>query len=101
VQRHHAASTPADLNSDVALFWVQEALMLTLLVAAPILGVALAVGLAVSILQAITSVQEMTLSFIPKILAAAVILILLTPWMLEMLGDFMHSVFAYIPSVSR
>ena len=89
------------MNSDVALFWVQESLVLTLTVAAPILGVALAIGLAVSILQAITSVQEMTLSFIPKILGAALILILLTPWMLEMLGDFMHSAFSYIPSVSR
>ena len=46
------------MNSDVALFWVQESLVLTLTVAAPILGVALAIGLAVSILQAITSVQE-------------------------------------------
>jgi flagellar biosynthetic protein FliQ len=89
------------MNSDVALYWVQEALTLTLMVAAPILGVALVVGLAVSILQAITSIQEMTLSFIPKILAAAIVLILLTPWMLAMLGDFMTNTFQYIPTVSR
>ncbi len=89
------------MNSDVALYWVQQAIQTTALVAAPILGVALAVGLVVSIFQAITSIQEMTLSFIPKVAAVALVLILFTPWMLEMLTDFMAQVMAFIPTVSH
>ena len=89
------------MNSDVALFWTQEALQTAVLVALPLLGVALAVGLLFSIFQAITSVQEMTLSYIPKMLAVAAVLLLLAPWMMEMLTDFAVSVMDYIPRVSR
>ena len=72
-----------------------------MLVALPLLGVALAVGLLFSILQAITSVQEMTLSYIPKMLAVAAVLLLLAPWMMEMLTDFAVRVMDYIPRVSH
>ena len=88
------------MNSDVALFWLQEGTRITLLVAAPMLAVALAVGLMTSLFQAVTSIQEMTLSSIPKILAVAAVLLLLGPWMLQHLVDFTTSVFAYIPEVS-
>jgi flagellar biosynthetic protein FliQ len=65
------------------------------------LGVALAVGLLVSLFQAVTSIQEMTLASIPKMLAVAVVIVLLSPWMLTMLTDFSTQVFQYIPDVSR
>lgn len=89
------------MNSDVALFWLQESIRISLLVAAPILAVALSVGLLTSLFQAVTSIQEMTLSSIPKLLAVAAVLILLGPWMLQHLVDFTTSVFAFIPNVSR
>ena len=89
------------MNSDVALFWTQEALQTAVLLALPLLGVALVVGLLFSMLQAITSVQEMTLSQIPKMLAVAAVLLLLAPWMLELLTDFATNVLEYIPRVSR
>ncbi len=89
------------MNADVALYWVQESIQVVALVAAPILGIALVVGVVVSILQAITSIQEMTLSFIPKVAAVALVIILLTPWMLSMLTDFMHAVISFIPTVSH
>ena len=89
------------MNTDVALFWTQEALQTGVLVALPLLGVALAVGLLFSIFQAITSVQEMTLSYIPKMLAVAAVLLLLAPWMIEMLTDFAVRVMDYIPRVSH
>ena len=76
------------MNNDVALYWVQEAMQTAMLLAMPLLGAALVVGLLVSLFQAITSMQEMTLSYIPKILAVAVILLILTPWMLQVLIDF-------------
>ena len=61
---------------------------MVLLVSAPMLGFALLVGLGVSILQAVTQIHEMTLVFIPKILAAALGMILFLPWMMRLLMDF-------------
>lgn len=89
------------MNEDVALFWMREAVEVAVLVAAPLLGVALAVGLLVSLFQAVTSIQEMTLSYIPKMLGIAAVLLLLAPWMLQLLTDFTAEVFAFIPNVSR
>jgi flagellar biosynthesis protein FliQ len=89
------------MNTDVALYWVQEALQTAILVCAPLLGIALVVGLVVSLLQAITSVQEMTLSYIPKMLAVALVLLFLSPWMLQTLSDFTAQVLTFIPNVAR
>ncbi|MFN3596106.1 MAG: flagellar biosynthesis protein FliQ [Rubricoccaceae bacterium] len=89
------------MNSDVALYWLQESMRIGLLVAAPILGVALGVGLLMSLFQAVTSIQEMTLASIPKMLAALAVILLLGPWMLQHLTDFSVSVFSFIPNVSR
>ena len=89
------------MNADVALYWMREGLQLAVLVTAPLLGVALAVGLLVSLFQAVTSIQEMTLSYVPKILAVVVVLLLLAPWMLELLTDFATHAFTSIPEVSR
>lgn len=89
------------MNSDVALFWVQEAIKVAIMVIGPLLGTALIVGLVVSLFQAITSIQEMTLAFIPKILAIALILLFFSPWMLELLTDFTTGVMNFIPQVSK
>lgn len=88
------------MNPDVALYWTQAALTLTVMVAMPMLSVALFVGLAVSLFQALTSIQEMTLSMIPKMLAVAGVLLVLTPWMLTMLTDFSAEVFRALATVS-
>ena len=89
------------MNTDVALFWVQEAIQVAIMVIGPLLGTALIVGLVVSLFQAITSIQEMTLAFIPKILAIALILLFFSPWMLEIMTDFTVNVMNFIPQVSR
>lgn len=89
------------MNSDVALFWVQQALSVAFKITMPLLGVALAVGLCVSLFQAITSMQEMTLSYIPKIMAVALVLLLLAPWMLEVLTDFATDIIQFIPNVAH
>ena len=70
------------------------ALMETLLLLAPILGIGLGVGLIVSIGQAVTSVQEQSLSFLPKLVAMIVVAVLLLGWMVARLGDFPRSMFA-------
>jgi len=89
------------MNADVSIFWMREAVQLALMVGAPLLGAALAVGLTVSLFQAVTSIQEQTLSSIPKLVAVAVVLLLLAPWMLQMLTDFTTNAFSFIPEVSR
>jgi flagellar biosynthesis protein FliQ len=89
------------MNTDVALFWVQEALRTAVMMTAPLLGAALAVGVTISLVQAITSVQEMTLSYIPKMLAVVAVLLLLAPWMLEILTDFATNAILFIPNVSH
>lgn len=70
----------------------QSALWAGLMVGAPMLVAALGVGLVVSLLQAVTQVQESTLSFLPKLLAVAGVLVLLGPWMLRELIDFTTAV---------
>ena len=77
----------------------QETLTLVLMVGGPILVVALVVGLAVSIFQAVTQVHEMTLTFIPKIIAVGVTLILMLPWMLQQMVDFTVRLLASIPTI--
>ncbi|NCF76927.1 MAG: flagellar biosynthesis protein FliQ [Proteobacteria bacterium] len=72
--------------------------LITMLVA-PILGVALAMGLAIGVIQAATQIQEMTLSFIPKLAAVAAVLFWVGPWMLTLLVDYTLQLFTDIPSL--
>lgn len=75
----------------------RQALELTLLVSAPLLLTALVIGLIVSIFQAATQINEMTLSFIPKLLGMFVVLIIAGPWMMGLLLDYMQRLFSSIP----
>jgi flagellar biosynthetic protein FliQ len=72
---------------------VREALMLTLLVSAPILGAGLIVGLVISLLQAVTQVQEQTLAFVPKIVAMVLVAILLLGWIGGQISVFAERMF--------
>jgi flagellar biosynthetic protein FliQ len=77
----------------------QRALELTILLAAPMLLVALAVGLVVGIFQAATQINEMTLSFIPKLLGLAAVLLVAGPWMLSELVGYTKQLIESIPSL--
>jgi len=70
----------------------------TLLVSAPILLVGLVVGIVISVFQAVTQVHEMTLTFVPKIIAVMLALLVAAPWMLDMLVSFTHNLFSNIPN---
>lgn len=89
------------MNQEVALFWIQESMRTAVLVVAPMLLVGLVVGLIVSLFQAVTSIQEMTLSHVPKMFAVAVLLYFLTPWLLQIMVDFTTKAFKFIPQVSQ
>ncbi len=77
------------------------ALMITLLVSAPMLGFGLLVGVVISILQAVTQIQEMTLTFVPKIVAIMIAIVVFGRWMLATLMEFTSWVFMNIPAIVR
>ncbi|MEY2995047.1 MAG: Flagellar biosynthetic protein FliQ [Pseudomonadota bacterium] len=77
----------------------RQALWVAVLISAPLLGVALAVGLVIGILQAATSINEMTLSFIPKLMALALALAMFGSWQLVTLVDFARNIFQRIPTL--
>ncbi|MEW5916793.1 MAG: flagellar biosynthesis protein FliQ [Gemmatimonadota bacterium] len=76
----------------------RNALMVTVLIAAPLLIVALLVGLLVSIVQTVTQVQEQTLSFLPKLVAVGVTFIIALPWMLQLLVQYTTSLLRGLPA---
>jgi len=84
---------PLGLVLDLA----RNAMTTAIMLAAPLLGVAMLVGLVVSLLQAVTSIQEQTLSFVPKLFAVAVTFILLLSWMLQTMMRFAREVLLGIP----
>ena len=84
------------MTTDLVSFVSRETLFVVAYVCAPVLGIALLVGLAVGIFQAITSIQEMTLTFIPKILAVGIVLLLLTNWFLDLLVNYTELIFSEI-----
>ena len=77
----------------------QQALLTTVLLAAPMLITSLVVGLLVSILQAATQINEMTLSFIPKLLAMILVMVVAGPWMITYYVDFLRRLYQSIPSL--
>ena len=86
------------MSGDLVIQLGQEALMIVLIVSAPMLGLGLAVGLAVSVFQATTSIQEQTLAFIPKIIAVFVAILIFGPWMLHIMVEFFSSIFMGLPT---
>ncbi len=85
------------MSGDLVIQIGQQALLVVLLVSAPMLGLGLIVGLAVSVFQATTSIQEQTLAFIPKIIAVFVAVLIFGPWMLSILVEYVTSVFVNLP----
>ncbi|MDR0882208.1 MAG: flagellar biosynthesis protein FliQ [Candidatus Adiutrix sp.] len=79
----------------------REAMQMVLLLSLPMLGVGLIIGLAISVFQATTSIQEMTLQFIPKIVCISLTLVIAGPWMLEELRDFTINVLTNFPEWVR
>ncbi len=77
----------------------REALILTMMIAGPMLLFGLIVGLCIALFQAVTQIQEMTLTFIPKILAVGTALLIFLPWMINKATDFTRHIFELIPTL--
>lgn len=87
------------MNTEFVVHLFREAFYTAMLVAAPVLVTSLLVGLVISILQAATSIQEFTLSFVPKLIAVAAVLVLTLPWMIDIMLGFTTNLFQQIPSL--
>ena len=88
------------MDTQLVVELARNSIYTTLLVSSPMLILALIVGLSISILQAITQIQEMTLTFIPKIVAVAIALIIFLPWMITTVVGFATQLFSIIPTLS-
>ncbi len=88
------------MGFDTAIGLVRQGVFQILLLSAPALLVSMAVGLVIAVLQATTSIQEQTLTFVPKIAAILGVLVLFGPWMLSTLVEFTRQIFAMIPKMA-
>lgn len=89
------------MTEDLVLKLAQEAMKTTAFVAAPILVSTLVVGLIVSIFQALTQINESSLSFIPKMLVVGIVLVLAGPWMLDLMASYTTDLFENISEIVR
>jgi len=89
------------MNTESIISMARNAMEMTLLVSAPMLLSGLVIGVLISIFQAVTQIQEMTLTFVPKIIAVFLALIIFAPWMLEIMMSFTTELFQSIPEVVR
>ncbi|ALS75362.1 flagellar biosynthesis protein FliQ [Planococcus sp. CP5-4] len=85
------------MTPDMVIKLAEQSIYLIILISAPLLLIALGVGLLVSVFQAMTQIQEQTLAFIPKILAVFLSLVIFGPWMLTMLLDYTRDLFEQLP----
>lgn len=86
------------MNAQMVLTMGQEALLMLLMVSAPVLGAALLVGLLVSLFQAVTQINEATLAFVPKLIAVVAVLAIAGPWMLTMMVEYIRRTIEAIPA---
>ena len=89
------------MSEEFIVHMFREAFYTALLVSGPVLVSSLVVGLLISVFQAATSVHEFTLTFVPKIVVVAIVLVLMLPWMMDTLVAFTQNLFQQIPALSR
>ena len=89
------------MTPEFVIEFAKQAILLTIYLSMPMLGLGLAAGLIISIFQAVTSIQEMTLTFVPKIIAVFLGLLFFAPWMLERMTSFTRGVIENIPLYIR
>jgi flagellar biosynthesis protein FliQ len=85
------------MSSDFVVGLMAEAIKVTMLISAPVLIVGLVVGVIISLIQAVTQIQEMTLVFVPKIIAVMVVLVAALPWMMNIMITYTHNLITNIP----
>ena len=89
------------MNQDFVVQILYQGIILVLLLSMPAVGVGLLVGFAVSLFQAVTQIQEQTLTFVPKVVSVMLMIAFTSPWMISLLIDFTNSLWSGIPAMVR
>lgn len=89
------------MSPDAVMTMMQNAMEIMLLLAGPILGAGLIIGILVGIIQAVTQIQEMTLTFVPKILVTMLVIMFAFPWMLQSMIDYTTNLYQSLPELLR
>ncbi len=89
------------MSPDTVISLGQQAMWVVVMLTAPLLLSALLVGVLIGMLQAATQINEMTLTFIPKLMVVAVVLIVAGPWMLQLISEYTQELFEMLPSLIR
>ncbi|MBI5698704.1 flagellar biosynthesis protein FliQ [Candidatus Saganbacteria bacterium] len=89
------------MTQDFVVQIIYQGVILVLLLSLPTVGVGLLVGFAISLFQAVTQIQEQTLTFVPKVIAVFLMLAFTSPWMVSLLVDFTNTLWAGIPAMVR
>lgn len=89
------------MNQDMVLQLARDALVVGMMVSGPVLAASMIIGIAVSVFQAVTQIQEMTLTFVPKTLAVAVVVVLFGPWMLNTITVYTAGLLTSLPNYAK
>ena len=89
------------MSQDYVVQIIYNGVMLTLMTSLPIVGIGLLVGFVISLFQAVTQIQEQTLTFVPKIIVVMLMLAFTSPWMISLLVDFTSTLWTNIPAMVR
>ncbi|OGB89217.1 hypothetical protein A2625_04985 [candidate division WOR-1 bacterium RIFCSPHIGHO2_01_FULL_53_15] len=89
------------MNQDFVVQLMYQGVNLTLLLSLPAVGAGLLVGFMISLFQAITQIQEQTLTFVPKVVSVLLVIAFTSPWMISLIVDFTTSLWSAIPSMAR
>ena len=89
------------MDNSFVLYLGRHTLEIALLLSAPILLTCIVVGIAVTLLQAVTSIRDMTLTIVPKLLAVGAVVLLFSGWMLQVTLRFSHEIFSYIQNIGH
>jgi flagellar biosynthesis protein FliQ len=89
------------MTEQMVVYLFREAFYTTLLVSSPMLLLSLVVGLLIAIVQAATSIQEITLTFVPKIIIVAIVAVLTLPWMMDVMITFTTNIYSQIPALGH
>ncbi|MBI5399462.1 flagellar biosynthesis protein FliQ [Candidatus Saganbacteria bacterium] len=89
------------MNQDFAVQVLYQGVITTLMISMPTVGVGLLVGFIISLFQAVTQIQEQTLTFVPKVIAVFLVLVLTAPWVSSIMVDFTVTLWSMIPGMAR
>ena len=89
------------MNQGVAVSILHQAITILLMVVLPVIGTGLLVGLTIALFQAVTQIQEQTLTFVPKMVVVMLMIMVLSPWMFSVIVSFVLQIWGNIPSYAR